>query len=89
MALQYPKNRNERKIHKESAIASYEQELEELSKKYPRLVALYYSEHMGNWQVVLVDDDFEAETKEEALQELEVDFTEHYVATPEDKALFS
>jgi hypothetical protein len=67
-----PKNSRERKIFKESCIASYIQEMQEINEWAPNVEDLYYSDHLGCWIATFKrGGDQEFDTKFEALKWIE------------------
>jgi len=67
--MRQPKNREERRIFKDTCIASYVQEMQEINEWAPNVEDIYFSEHLGVWIVTFKNgDDQEFDTKEEMLK---------------------
>ncbi len=68
--MREPKNREQRKLFKESCEASYRQEMAEINELAPNVEDIYYSDHLGVWFVTYKSglDDNEFDTKQEALE---------------------
>jgi hypothetical protein len=64
-----PTNREERRVYRDSCIASYEKELQELQDMAPNVGGFFYSDHLGVWILQFKDgEDQEFDTKDEMIQ---------------------
>lgn len=67
--MRKPKNNYERKLYKETCIASYEQENAEIVEHAPNVEDFYYTEHLGVWILTFKKgDDMEFDTKAEMME---------------------